>query len=274
MLHGVLITVDAIPRGGCSSSCVTTSGTIREVVVVDGEDQPRSPSRIILADDHPLFRAALRQLLSAQPGLEVVAEAAEGREALELCRRLHPDLVVMDVMMPKMSGIEATRAIKRQLPTTVVLMLSAFENPEYLLEALRAGAAGYVLKHASSQQIAEAICQVLEGEYPLNHGAAVRLLRRLIEENKRTAPRGGRPSNKDEERREGPVLPETLSEREIEILRLMAKGESNEQIARRLWVSASTVKRSVRHIITALGASDRLQAILLAIDLGLLNNDL
>jgi len=179
----------------------------------------------------------------------------------------------MDVMMPTMNGIEATRAIKRELPTTVVLMLSAFETPEYLLEALRAGASGYVLKHASSQQITQAIRQVLEGEYALNHRAAVRLLRRLIEENKRTAASGGRPS-KDEERREGPVLSETLSEREIEILRLMAKGQSNEQIARSLWVSVSTVKRRVCHIITALGASDRIQAILLAVELGLLNNDL
>ena len=143
-----------------------------------------------------------------------------------------------------------------------------------MLEALRAGASGYVLKYSSAQQITQAIRQVLEGESPLNHGAAVSLLRRLIEENERTAPSGRRPSNKDEERREGPVLTETLSERELEILRLMIKGESNEQIARRLWVSVSTVKRSVRHIITALGASDRLQAILLAIELGHLNNDL
>jgi len=250
------------------------SGTIREVVVVDGEDPSGSASRIILADDHPLFRAALRQLLSAQPGLEVVAEAADGREALEVCRRLHPNLVLMDVMMPKLSGIEATRAIKRELPTTVVLMLSAFENPDYLLRALRAGASGYLLKHASAQQITQGIRQVLEGEYPLNHGAAVHLLRRLFDEQKRPAPGGGkRASNKEEDRPELP-LAAPLSEREIEILRLMAKGESNEQIARRLWVSVSTVKRSVRHIITALGASDRVQAILLAIELGFLNNDL
>ena len=153
-------------------------------------------------------------------------------------------------------------------------MLSAFENPDYLLRALRAGASGYLLKHASAQQITQGIRQVLEGEYPLNHGAAVRLLRHLFEEQRRPA-RGGdeRASNKEEDRPELP-LAALLSEREIEILRLMAKGESNEQIARSLWVSASTVKRSVRHIITALGASDRLQAILLAIDLGLLNNDL
>ena len=237
------------------------------------EDQSRSPARIIVADDHPLFRAGLRQLLSAQPGLEIVAEAADGREALELCRRWQPNLILMDVMMLTMNGIEATRAIKRELPTTIVLMLSAFENPEYMLEALRAGASGYVLKYSSAQQITQAIRQVLEGDSPLDHGVAVRLLRRLIEEDERSASGGERPSN-DEARPELPVLRETLSQREIEILRLMAKGQSNQQIARSLWVSVSTVKRSVRHIITALGASDRIQAILLAIELGLNNNDL
>lgn len=243
------------------------------MVVVDGEDESRSPSRIILADDHPLFRAALRQVLSAQPGLEVVAEAADGQEVLELCRRWHPNLILMDVMMPTMNGIEATRAIKRELPTTIVLMLSAFENPEFLLEALRAGASGYVLKDASAQEITQAIHQVLEGESPLSHGVAVRLLRRLIEEDERSASGGERPS-KDEARPGLPVLSETLSEREIEILRLMAKGRSNQQIARSLWVSVSTVKRNVHHIIAALGASDRIQAIRLAMELGLDNNDL
>ena len=242
------------------------------MVVVD-EDQSRSPARIILADDHSLYRAGLRQLLSAQPGIEVVAEAADGQGALELCRRWHPNLILMDVMMPTMNGIEATRAIKRELPTTIVLMLSAFENPEYMLEALRAGASGYVLKYSSPQQITQAIRQVLEGDSPLDHGVAVRLLRRLIEEDERSASGGERPA-KDEARPDLPVLFETLSQREIEVLRLMAKGQSNQQIAQSLWVSVSTVKRSVRHIITALGASDRLQAILLAIELGHLNNDL
>jgi DNA-binding NarL/FixJ family response regulator len=179
----------------------------------------------------------------------------------------------MDVTMPTMNGIEATRAIKRELPTTIVLMLSAFENPEFLLEALRAGASGYVLKHASAQQITQAIHKVLEGEFSLNHGVAVHLLRRIIEEDERSASGGERPS-KDKARLGLPVLSETLSEREIAILRLMAKGQSNQQIARSLWVSVSTVKRNVKHIITALGASDRIQAIRLAIELDLNNNDL
>src|SRR5918912_132108 len=139
------------------------------------EEQPTRPARIAIADDHPLFRAALRQLLSEHSSelVEVVAEASDGREAVELCLSLRPKLVLMDVEMPNMNGIEATRQIKREAPSTIVLMLTAFENPDYLLEAIRAGASGYVLKHESALQIAEAIRRALSGEAPLNNAVVM-----------------------------------------------------------------------------------------------------
>ncbi len=149
------------------------------------EDGPRScpPVRIVIADDHPLFRAALRQLLSEQSDLiEVVGEASDGRGALELCLKLRPRVVLMDVQMPNMNGIEAARHIKREAPSTMVLMLTAFESADYLLEAIEAGASGYVLKHQSAAQVADAIRRGLGGEAPLNDAVVMQLLRRLIEE--------------------------------------------------------------------------------------------
>lgn len=140
------------------------------------------PARVVIADDHPLFRDALRNLLSGQPDLELVGEAADGREALELCRRLRPELVLMDLRMPGMDGLSATREIKRAFPRTVVLMLTASEDHAHLSEALKVGAAGYVLKNASRERMIEAIRRVLRGEFPLNQELAMRLILRLMDE--------------------------------------------------------------------------------------------
>jgi DNA-binding NarL/FixJ family response regulator len=148
-------------------------------------------SRIVVADDHPLFRSALLRVLDSEADLEVVGEAGNGEEAVEVCRRSRPELVLMDVMMPRMDGLEATRAIKRELPRTVVLVVTAFEDPDYLARALRAGASGYVLKSASTARIIDAVRRVLAGESPLDGEVAVRLLRLLVEE---TAEGEGRPS--------------------------------------------------------------------------------
>ena len=123
-----------------------------------------SPSRIILADDHPLFRSALRRVLDAQADLEVVGEASDGQEAVELCRRFSPDLVLMDVRMPTMDGLEATRQIKGELPRTIVLVLTELKDPNHLSEVLEAGAAGYVLKSAPITEIVDAVRKVLVGE--------------------------------------------------------------------------------------------------------------
>ena len=214
-------------------------------------------SRLVIADDHPLFRAAIREMLREWPDLVVAGEADDGWEAVKLCRRLRPDLVLMDLRMPKMDGFEATREIKRESPSTIVLALTAFEEPDSLLEALKAGASGYVLKHMEPQQIVGAIRRVLEGENPLNQQVAMQLLLRLIEENQqkdRSAPKAS------------PSISIPLSPREVEVLELMVRGQSNNQIASELSISLSTVKNHVHRIITKLGVSDRVQAAILAIE--------
>ncbi len=138
------------------------------------------PSRILVADDHPLFRSALVQLLSRRPStFEVVGEATDGREVLELCRRLQPDLVLMDIGMPYMDGIEATRAIRSEFPQIIVLMLTAFEDPGRILEAIKVGAVGHILKTATADQMSDVIHRVLLGEYPINQETAMHLLRQI-----------------------------------------------------------------------------------------------
>jgi two-component system, NarL family, response regulator DegU len=218
------------------------------------ETQSRA-SRLVIADDHPLFRAAIREMLCEWPDLVVAGEADDGWEAVELCRRLRPELVLMDLRMPRMDGFEATREIKREFPSTIVLALSAVEEPDSLLEALKAGASGYVLKHMESQQIVGAIRRALDGENPLNQELAMQLLLRLIEEKQEK----DRPAPK-------PSLSIPLSPREVEVLELLVRGQSNQQIARELSISLSTVKNHVHRIITKLGVSDRVQAAILAID--------
>lgn len=213
------------------------------------------PSRLVIADDHPLFRAAIREMLREWPDLVVVGEADDGREAVELCRRLRPELVLMDLHMPEMDGFEATREIKRESPSTIVLALTALEEPDSLLEALKAGASGYVLKHMEPQVIVGAIRRGLGGESPLNQEVAMQLLLRLIEEKQRKDRPAPRPS-----------VSTPLSPREVEVLELIVRGQSNKQIASELSISMSTVKNHVHRIITKLGVSDRVQAAILAIE--------
>ena len=227
-----------------------------------GEEQepsagrPPISSRIVVADDDPIYRFALKEILNPHPDIEVVGEAADGHQAIELCRRLRPDLVMMDLKMPGMSGIEATRQVKEHSPRTVVLVLTGSEDPDHLLEALEAGAAGYLLKGAPVPEMVEATRKVLLGESPLNQEVATRLLMRLVEE----APNDAPPKEQ--------MLPQALSPREGEVLGLMAQGHTNQQIARDLFISVSTVKKHVHSIISKLGVSDRTQAIVKAVELG------
>jgi DNA-binding NarL/FixJ family response regulator len=219
-----------------------------------------SPSRIVVADDHPLIRHALTTTIDEQPDLEAVGEATDGLEAVELCRRFQPELVLMDVLMPKMDGLEATRRIKREFPRTSVLVLTAVDDPIYLSEALKAGAAGYVQKGATTQETIGAVRKVLEGESSLDQQLATQLLKRLME-NPKPEPNGV--PNKES-------LSGLLSTRESEVLGLVARGYTNQQIARNLLISLSTVKKHVRNAICKLGVSDRTQAAVRAVELGVL----
>jgi DNA-binding NarL/FixJ family response regulator len=242
------------------------------------EEQPSvpPPSRIIVADDHPLFRSGLRSLLECSESFEVVAEATDGQQALELACNLKPDLVLMDIWMPRMGGLEATRAIKRKLPRTVVLMMTASEEPNHLAEAIRAGATGYVLKSSPHQQITDAIRAALDGESTLNQEVARRLILSLMDEHSKeercpseVVISEGSPALGGEHSQGEEVLPCSLTRREVEILGLLMRGLTNQQIARNLLISTSTVKKHVRRIISKLGVSDRTQAVVRAIELGI-----
>jgi DNA-binding NarL/FixJ family response regulator len=247
----------------------------------DEASSPREAisARILIADDHPLYREALVMILRAAHDLDVVGEAADGQEALELCRRLRPDVVLMDVRMPQMDGLAATRAIKQEFPRTIILMITQFEDTMCLMKAIRAGAAGYLLKTAPRQQIIDAIRGVSRGESPLNQELSMQLLRRLLdeepkgEEPKGEEPKGEEPKGEEPNRpasHKRATLPETLTRREIEVLRLLAGGRTNHEIARSLLISLSTVKKHVHRVIEKLGVSDRTQAAVRAIELGLL----
>jgi DNA-binding NarL/FixJ family response regulator len=211
-------------------------------------------------------------MMAREEGLEVVGEAQDGLEALEVCSRLHPDLVLMDVRMPKMDGLAATREIKQRHPKTIVLMVSMHENPDYLLEAVKAGAAGYVLKGSPNSQIMSSIRRALEGEFPLNQELAMHVIHNLIGGDTQGATQGASPPPQPpphEERPEG-QLPKPLARRELEVLRLLARGKTNQEIAQILGLSALTVKTYVQRIIGKLGVSDRTQAAVRAAELGLL----
>ncbi len=223
----------------------------------------RELKRLIVVDDHSLAREGLWDMLADEPEFEMIGEAANGREALALCSRLHPDLVLMDVRMPEMDGLTATRKIKERYPEISVLMVTMHENPDYLLEALKAGAAGYVLKDAPQHEVVAAVHQVLGGESPLDPELAARLLRRLAAEG--VSQEESAPWARTE------YYVEPLTPRELEVVGLMKLGLSNRQIAEKLTISRGTAKNHVEHIIQKLGVSDRTQAVVRALELGILD---
>jgi len=214
-----------------------------------------------------LVRDGIKHMLGYEEDMEVVGEASNGREVVELCRRLKPDLVLMDVRMPEMDGLEATRAIKAEQPFVSVLIISLYRNPDYLLEAIEAGAAGYVLKDAPNRQLTNAIHRALDGESPLNQELALQLIRRLASTTSQpveppTAPEIGDAASTSP--------PHKLTPRELEVLRLLAQGKTNQDVAEDLSISKATAKVHVQHIIAKLEVSDRTQAIVRAFKLGVI----
>lgn len=211
--------------------------------------------RVLIADDHPPFSQGLSRLLGDQPDLVPVATATDGEEAVRLARELKPDVVVMDIAMPKLNGIEATRQIKAELPNTSVLVLSAYGYHPYVLSALEAGAGGYLLKNVPLRELMNAIRAVRVGEAVLDPVVAEKLLRSL------SKPIGGSYASSQ------------LSPREIEVLKLGAQGLSNSDIAERLSVSERTVQSYFTGIFTKLSVGSRLEAVLKALKEGWLTLD-
>ncbi len=233
-----------------------------------GRGMERGPAaRVLIADDHALLRAGMRAMLAGEPDIEVVGEAADGWEAVELCRRLRPDLVLMDVGMPGMDGMEATRRIKAEHPSVSVLVVTAHLSPDYVLEAVRAGAAGYLLKTAAGDEVFGAIRKVLRNEFPIDGELAAHLVQHLARDAAPAGPPAPAASRRTVHR---PSHPDALTDRETEVLRLLAAGMTNRRIAEGMHLSLSTVKRHIERIIAKLGVSDRTQAAVRAAERGLL----
>ncbi|MFI5835617.1 response regulator [Micromonospora sp. NPDC051300] len=214
------------------------------------------PVRVLLADDQPLLRTGFRMVLGVEDDLDIVGEAGDGAEAVELSRRLLPDVVLMDIRMPRMDGVAATRAIVDARLPVRVLVLTTFELDEYVVGALRAGASGFLAKDVPAEDLVTAIRTVAAGEAVV----APRILRRLLDRFADVLP--------DPATAAPPVL-DALTDREREVLVQVARGLSNAEIARELSVSETTVKTHVGHMLTKLRLRDRVQAVVLAYETGL-----
>jgi NarL family two-component system response regulator LiaR len=217
-----------------------------------------SKIKVIIADDHALFREGTRNLIEQEKDLEVVGEASDGEEAVELVTRLSPHVALMDIAMPKVNGVEATRQIKACQPSTAVLILTAYDNDQYILALLEAGAAGYLLKNVSGKELVNAIRSVYAGEAVLHPTIAQKVFSRF-------GTAEGPPS-------ELAQLAE-LSERELEILRLAAKGLSNQDIAGKLFLSRRTVQAHLGNIFRKMDVGSRTEAVLQAMRKGWLGLD-
>jgi two-component system, NarL family, response regulator LiaR len=204
--------------------------------------------RILIVDDHVIVRQGLRMFLSADPELEIAGEAGDGAEAVRMAEELHPDLVLMDLLMPVMDGIAATAIIRQKLPDTEVVALTSVLEDESVTSAVRAGAIGYLLKNTEGAELRRAIKAAAAGRVELSPSAAEHLLREIRVPDKQVG---------------------TLSERELEVLGLLALGRSNKEIAQALSITDQTVKSHVSHILTKLGLASRTQAALYAVRSGL-----
>ena len=215
------------------------------------------PIKILLVDDQPLFREGLRTLLSVQPDFEIVGEAGNGEEAISLARKLLPSVVLMDLQMPVLDGVAATRRLHQDLPDCRVIVLTTFDDDEMVFDGLRAGAIGYLLKDAPSEKLGEAIRSAARGESFLQPSVAAKVVAEFARLTNKPAMNSR-------------ALVEPLSDRELEILSLIADGASNREIAGTLFLAEGTVKNHVTNILGKLGVRDRTQAALKARDTGLI----
>ena len=207
------------------------------------------PIRILIADDHAVVRKGLRSFLELDPDLKIVGEAADGAAALRMAREFQPDVVLMDLLMPIMDGIAATSAIRRELPDIEVLALTSVLEESLVIQAIQAGAIGYLLKDTDAPKLRQAIKAAAAGEVQLSPAAAAMLMRKV----------------------KAPRSPETLTERETEVLRQLARGKSNKEIANSLFISETTVKTHVKNIMQKLDVPSRTQAALYAARIGLVS---
>jgi DNA-binding NarL/FixJ family response regulator len=208
--------------------------------------------RVLIVDDHELFRKGLQMVLEAEPDIEVVGEASDGNEAIAKAEETSPDVVLMDVRMPKRSGIEATTTIKDTLPSTKILMLTISDEEADLYEAIKAGASGYLLKEISIEEVADAVRAVQQGQSLISPSMASKLLNEFAAMVKRRDERAQVP---------GP----RLTERELEVLKLVAKGLNNRDIGQELFISENTVKNHVRNILEKLHLHSRMEAVVYAV---------
>jgi DNA-binding NarL/FixJ family response regulator len=213
---------------------------------------PGDAIRVLIVDDHALFRRGLQMVLESEPDIDVVGEASDGHEAIERAEAATPDVVLMDVRMPRRTGIEATRAIKDTLPSTKILMLTISDEEADLYEAIKAGASGYLLKEISIEEVASAVRKVNQGQSLISPSMASKLLSEFAAMVKRRDERTQVP---------GP----RLTDRELEVLKLVAKGMNNRDIGSELFISENTVKNHVRNILEKLHLHSRMEAVVYAV---------
>lgn len=216
------------------------------------------PIRLLLVDDQALFREGLRILLEQKPQLTIVGEAGDGEQALDAARFHQPDIILMDLRMPRLNGVEATRRIRTEMPHIRIIVLTTFEDDEEVFDALAAGASGYLLKASPSERVVEAVELTARGQSFLEPSVTAKLLAHFA-----------RLSGRDQ-RRPVPPLAEPLSTRELDVLKHLAAGRSNKEIANELGIAEGTVKNHMSNVLGKLGALDRTQAALRAHDLGLI----
>lgn len=225
--------------------------------------------RVLLADDQDIIRTGLTIILNHQADIEVVGQAADGAEAIELAKRLQPDVILMDIKMPRLNGIQATRQIVAALPKTQIIILTTYDTDDWVFDGIRAGAIGYLLKDTSGDNLAEAVRGALRGESQIDPTVARKVLREFQQLASRRAavpqPMAAPPPVIEDE----PM--ERLTDREEEVLKLLAGGLANKEIAQQLSLSEGTVKNHISAILTKLHANDRTQAVLTALKRGLVD---